>query len=111
MCNTMTAEEIPPYLMPVVAPIYRTVNDEQNKATGFEALQQLGNEILNLLQNKAGPTIYFAIYQRVRQQVIKSREERKSKDAILAVANPALAAKRKLDKHQRSQNKKKRTRF
>ncbi|KAI8646706.1 armadillo-type protein [Parasitella parasitica] len=111
ICNTMTAEEIPPYLMPVIAPIYRTVNDEQNKAAGFEALQQLGNEVLNLLQNKAGPTIYFAVYQRVRQQVIKSREERKSKDAILAISNPALAAKRKLDKHQRSQNKKKRARF
>ncbi|KAK4515117.1 proteasome regulatory particle base subunit rpn10 [Mucor velutinosus] len=111
MCNTMTTEEIPPYLMPVVAPIYRTVNDEQNKAAGFEALQQLGNEILNLLQNKAGPTVYFAVYQRVRQQVIKSREDRKSKDAILAISNPALAAKRKLDKHQRSQNKKKRTRL
>jgi U3 small nucleolar RNA-associated protein 20 len=65
-----------------------------------------------LLQTKAGPTIYFAVYQRVRQQVIKSREDRKSKDAILAIANPALAAKRKLDKHHRSQQaKKKRTRF
>ncbi|KAI8059768.1 armadillo-type protein [Thamnidium elegans] len=110
MCNTMTTEELPPYLMPVVAPIYRTVNDEQNKAAGFEELQQLGNEILSLLQTKAGPTIYFAVYQRVRQQVIKSREERKAKDAILAITNPALAAKRKLEKHQRSQqSKKKRT--
>jgi U3 small nucleolar RNA-associated protein 20 len=31
----MTPEELPPYLMPVVAPIYRTVNDEQNKVAGF----------------------------------------------------------------------------
>lgn len=52
------------------------------------------------------------MYQRVRQQVIKSREDRKSKEAILAVANPALAAKRKLDKHHKSQQaKKKRARF
>lgn len=78
----------------------------------LEELQQLGNEILSLLQAKAGPTIYFAVYQRVRQQVIKSREERKSKEAILAVTNPALAAKRKIDKHQRSQQaKKKRSRI
>ncbi|KAI7894165.1 armadillo-type protein [Mucor mucedo] len=110
MCNTMTADELPPYLMPVVAPIYRTVNDEQNKVAGFEELQQLGNEILSLLQVKAGPTVYFAVYQRVRQQVLKSREERKSKEAILAVTNPELAAKRKIDKHQRSQQKKKRSR-
>ncbi|CAO3621219.1 unnamed protein product [Mucor hiemalis] len=112
ICNTMTPEELPPYLMPVMAPIYRTVNDEVNKVAGFDALQQLGNEILNLLQAKAGPTVYFAVYQRVRQQVIKSREDRKSKEAILAVANPALAAKRKLDKHHKSQQaKKKRARF
>lgn len=38
MCNTMTPDELPPYLMPVVAPIYRTVNDEQNKVTGFGKL-------------------------------------------------------------------------
>jgi U3 small nucleolar RNA-associated protein 20 len=31
----MTAEELPPYLMPVIAPIYRTVNDEQNKDPNF----------------------------------------------------------------------------
>ncbi|OBZ87321.1 U3 small nucleolar RNA-associated protein 20 [Choanephora cucurbitarum] len=111
MCNLMTSDELPPYLMPVVAPIYRTVNDEQNKADGFEELQQLGNEVLSLLQNKAGPTVYFAVYQRVRQQVLKAREDRKSQEAILAVTNPALAAKRKLDKHHKSQAKKKRTRF
>lgn len=104
----MTPEELPPYLMPVIAPIYRTVNDEQNKAAGFEALQQLGNEVLNLLQTKAGPPVYFAVYQRVRQQVIKLREDRKSKDAVLAVTNPALAAKRKLDKHHKSKLAKKR---
>lgn len=34
----MTTEELPPYLMPVIAPIYRTVNDEQNKAAGFGKL-------------------------------------------------------------------------
>lgn len=31
----MTAEELPPYLMPVIAPIYRTVNDEHNKDPNF----------------------------------------------------------------------------
>lgn len=107
MANTMTAEELPPYLMPIVAPIYRTVNDESNKLPGFEALQQLGGEVLNLLQAKAGPTVYFAVYQRVRQQVLKQREERKSKDAVLAVANPALAAKRKLEKHRKSAKRRK----
>lgn len=75
----------------------------------IESLQQLGNEVLNLLQNKAGPTVYFAVYQRVRQQVLKTREQRKTKQAILAVTNPALAAKRKLDKRQKAiQAKKKR---
>ncbi|CEG75265.1 hypothetical protein RMATCC62417_10338 [Rhizopus microsporus] len=107
MCNTMMAEELPPYLMPVIAPIYRTVNDEHNKDPNFESLQQLGNEVLNLLQNKAGPTVYFAVYQRVRQQVLKTREQRKTKQAILAVTNPALAAKRKLDKRQKAMQAKK----
>ncbi|KAG1474631.1 hypothetical protein G6F56_000242 [Rhizopus delemar] len=111
MCNTMTAEELPPYLMPVIAPIYRTVNDEQNKEPEFVPLQQLGSEVLGLLQNKAGPTVYFAVYQRVRQQVLKVREERKSKQALLAVTNPTLAAKRKLDKKQKALQAKKKRKF
>ncbi|KAG0957866.1 hypothetical protein G6F61_002202 [Rhizopus arrhizus] len=113
MCNIMTAEELPPYLMPVIAPIYRTVNDEQNKDPNFASLQQLGNEVLNLLQNKAGPTVYFAVYQRVRQQVLKVREERRSKQALLAVTDPTLAAKRKLDKKKKTleAKKKRRVRF
>ncbi|KAI9478566.1 MAG: hypothetical protein EXX96DRAFT_601338 [Benjaminiella poitrasii] len=109
MCNTMTTEELPPYLMPVIAPIYRTVDDEQNKAEGFESLKQLGIEILNLLQNKAGPTVYFAVYQRVRQQVLKLRQDRKANKAVLAITNPSLAAKRRLDKQQKAHIKKKRT--
>ncbi|KAI8994575.1 armadillo-type protein [Pilobolus umbonatus] len=108
MCNTMTPDQLPPYLMPVIAPIYRTVHEE-NKAEGFDELKQLGNEVLGLLQNKAGPSVYFAVYQRVRQQVLKAREDRKSKDAILAVSNPTLAAKRKLNRSAKSSaNKKKR---
>ncbi|KAI7902962.1 armadillo-type protein [Cokeromyces recurvatus] len=108
MCNTMTTEELPPYLMPVIAPIYRTVNEEQNKSDGFDSLQQLGTEILNLLQNKAGPTVYFAVYQRVRQQVLQTRQERKANKAVLAITNPTLIAKRKLDRKQKAYAKKKR---
>ncbi len=73
----------------------------------------MGNEVLNLLQNKAGPTVYFAVYQRVRQQVLKVREERRSKQALLAVTDPTLAAKRKLDKKKKTleAKKKRRVRF
>jgi hypothetical protein len=65
----------------------------------LDALQQLGNEVLSLLQAKAGPTIYFAIYQRVRQQVTKTREERKTKEAILVSKNISFG-KNKTKKNQ-----------
>jgi U3 small nucleolar RNA-associated protein 20 len=56
---------------------------------------------LNLLQAKAGPTIYFAVYQRVRQQVTKTREERKTKEAILVSKTFHLVKKKKKKKKKR----------
>ncbi|KAI8366801.1 armadillo-type protein [Radiomyces spectabilis] len=95
MCNAIETEELGPYLLPVIAVIYRTVNDEATKEPGFDELKQLGNEVLNLVQKKAGPTAYFATYQQVREKVKQSKLDRKSRLARQAVVDPAAAARRK----------------
>ncbi|KAF7724248.1 U3 snoRNP protein [Apophysomyces ossiformis] len=82
MCNMIPGEELPPYLVPVIAPVYRTVEDKQTTTDGFEDLKRLGNELLSLLQKRAGSTVYFAAYQSVRQKVNDAKQERKAKRAI-----------------------------
>ncbi|KAG2222075.1 hypothetical protein INT45_007961, partial [Circinella minor] len=102
IANHMQAEELPPYLVSMITPIYRVTNDQQIKDDKeFEDLKQLGNEVLNMVQQKAGSTVYFAAYQRVRQRAADVRQERKTKRALEAVADPQLAAQRKIERRQK----------
>ncbi|KAL0082208.1 armadillo-type protein [Phycomyces blakesleeanus] len=110
MCNFIPSENLAPYLLPVITPLYYVVNDANSKDEQSVELKQFGNEVLGMIQKKAGTTVYFAAYQRVRQKVTKSKEERKAKLAIEAVVNPELAAKRKILKQQKNRDRK-RTRF
>ncbi|CAO3617504.1 unnamed protein product [Cunninghamella echinulata] len=109
MCNIMKTEDMPPYLFSIIAPIYHTVNGQTSKEEGFDNLKDLGNEVLNLVQKKAGPTAYFAVYQNIRQHSQEVRVERKTKRAIEAITNPELAAKRKMTRNLKKS--KKRVRF
>ena len=54
-----------------------------------------------MVQQKAGSTVYFAAYQRVRQRAADVRQERKTKRALEAVADPQLAAQRKIERRQK----------
>ncbi|ORZ06726.1 hypothetical protein BCR42DRAFT_496277 [Absidia repens] len=95
MCNVMKPEELSPYLFSMIAPIYHTVNGQVSREKGFDDLKTLGNEVLGMIQKKAGPTAYFAIYQNIRQHSIDIKEERKAQRAVESITNPELAAKRK----------------
>ncbi|KAI9252331.1 hypothetical protein BDA99DRAFT_563365 [Phascolomyces articulosus] len=102
IANHMQAEELAPYLVSMITPIYRVTNDQQIKDDKeFEDLKQLGNEVLSMVQQKAGSTVYFAAYQRVRQRAADVRQERKAKRALEAVADPQLAAQRKIERRQK----------
>ncbi|CAO3576085.1 unnamed protein product [Absidia cylindrospora] len=111
MCNVMKPEELPPYLFSMIAPIYHTVNGQVSREPGFDDLKTLGNEVLGMIQKKAGPTAYFAIYQNIRQHSIDIKEERKAQRAVESVTNPELAAKRKMARNQRKSSSNKRVRF
>lgn len=74
-------------------------------------LKNLGNEVLGMVQKKAGPTAYFAIYQNIRQHTTDIKVERKAQRAVEAIANPELAAKRKMARNFRKSSSSKRVRF
>jgi hypothetical protein len=130
----MKSEELPPYLFSIIAPIYHTVNGQFSREKGFgkliilanversnlhcilsstivEDLKNLGNEVLGMVQKKAGPTAYFAIYQNIRQHTTDVKVERKAQRAVESIANPELAAKRKMARNFRKSSSSKRVRF
>ncbi|KAG0304218.1 U3 snoRNP protein [Dissophora globulifera] len=99
------AEELKPYLIPIVAPIYRIVNDETSKGTDSEELKKLGSEVLDLVQKRAGTTAYFAAYNRVRQHVLDVRRERKQQRVMQAMNDPEARARRRIQKNEMKSRK------
>ncbi|SCU84481.1 LAMI_0C07646g1_1 [Lachancea mirantina] len=72
-----------------------------------QSLRDLSQECLQILESKMNISDYTTAFTKVKQEVIKRRQERKARRATLAVANPEIAARRKLKKHARSREKRK----
>ncbi|KAK5808754.1 armadillo-type protein [Linnemannia elongata] len=98
-------DELKPYLIPIISPIYRIVNDETAKGTEIEELKKLGSEVLDLVQKRAGTTDYFVAYNKIRQHVLEVRRERKQKRVMQAMNDPQARARRRLQKNEMKSRK------
>ncbi|KAF9926096.1 U3 snoRNP protein [Linnemannia zychae] len=98
-------DELQPYLIPIISPIYRIVNDETAKGTEMEELKKLGSEVLDLVQKRAGTTDYFVAYNKIRQHVLQVRQERKQKRVMQAMNDPQARARRRLQKNEMKSRK------
>ncbi|KAF9962564.1 U3 snoRNP protein [Modicella reniformis] len=97
--------DLKPYLIPMITPIYRIVNDETIKGTEVEELKKLGAEVLDLIQKRAGTTEYFNAYNKIRQRVLDVRRERKHRQVMQAMNDPEARARRRLQKNQMKSRK------
>ncbi|KAF9166281.1 U3 snoRNP protein [Actinomortierella ambigua] len=98
-------EELLPYLIPMISPIYRIVNDETAKGPEVEELKRLGQEVLDLVQKRAGKTEYLTAYNKVRQHVLEVRRERKQKRVMQALNDPEARARRRLQRNEMKSRK------
>ncbi|KAF8986162.1 U3 snoRNP protein [Entomortierella lignicola] len=97
--------DIKSYLIPIISPIYRIVNDETAKGTEMEELKKLGSEVLDLVQKRAGTTDYFIAYNRIRQHVLEVRRERKQQRVMQAMNDPEARARRRIQKNEMKSRK------
>ncbi|KAF9085956.1 U3 snoRNP protein [Mortierella sp. AD031] len=98
-------DDLKPYLIPIISPIYRIVNDETAKGPETEELKKLGSEVLDLVQKRAGTTDYFVAYNKIRQHVLEVRRERKQKRVMQAMNDPQARARRRLQKNEMKSRK------
>src|SRR4051794_5210911 len=102
MATFIPSSDLIPYLIFIISPIYRFVNDETIKEIGIDFnvifisiiiryvliiiirffllignSKQLGKEILDLVQKCVGTTQFHIVYNKVKQQVLEVRKERK----------------------------------
>ncbi|KAJ1946304.1 U3 snoRNP protein [Linderina macrospora] len=101
------------YIMPIVSPLYRTLNDTQlardpvtlpngtvkKPEELLEELKALTNEVVQLTQTRMGTTEFSKAMLKVKSYVEKVREQRREQRKQLAVIDPELHAMKKLKKH------------
>ncbi|KAG1788657.1 armadillo-type protein [Suillus plorans] len=96
MASHMEATQLERFLTHILTPVYRITEDDTIRDAGMEVLKVTATELLDLLQNKVGTTVFANTYNRIRQGASSIQQERRVARATKATTNPEAAAKRKL---------------
>ncbi|XP_044311647.1 small subunit processome component 20 homolog isoform X1 [Varanus komodoensis] len=99
-------DRIKPYLPTIIAPLYRELSSTY--AEQDPTLKNLSQEIIELLKKLVGLETFSVAFASVQKQASQKRAIRKKKRALQAVANPDIAAKKKLKRHKNKIEAKKR---
>ncbi|CAK6949748.1 small subunit processome component 20 homolog [Scomber scombrus] len=99
-------ERISPYLTTVITPLYREL--DSTYADQDPTLKNLAQELIELLKKKVGLEKFSLAFSSVQKEFSVRRAARKRQRAMQAVANPDIAAKKKLKKHKNKIEAKKR---
>ncbi|XP_066490771.1 small subunit processome component 20 homolog [Tiliqua scincoides] len=99
-------DRVKPYLPTIIAPLYRELSSTY--AEQDPTLKNLSQEIIELLKKLVGLEIFSIAFASVQKQASQKRVLRKKQRALQAVANPDIAAKKKLKRHKNKIEAKKR---
>ncbi|POI36058.1 hypothetical protein CIB84_000191 [Bambusicola thoracicus] len=99
-------DRIKPYLPTVLAPLYRELNSTY--AEQDPTLKNLSQEIIELLKKLVGLEAFSLAFSSVQKQANQKRAMRKKQRALQTVANPDIAARRKLKRHKNKAETRKR---
>uniref|UniRef100_A0A803XPU0 UTP20 small subunit processome component n=1 Tax=Meleagris gallopavo TaxID=9103 RepID=A0A803XPU0_MELGA len=99
-------DRIKPYLPTVLTPLYRELNSTY--AEQDPTLKNLSQEIIELLKKLVGLEAFSLAFSSVQKQANQKRAMRKKQRALQTVANPDIAARRKLKRHKNKAETRKR---
>ncbi|XP_029350573.1 small subunit processome component 20 homolog isoform X2 [Echeneis naucrates] len=99
-------ERLGPYLTTTITPLYREL--DSTYADQDPTLKNLAQELIELLKKKVGLERFSLAFSAVQKEFSQRRAARKRHRAMQAVANPDIAAKKKLKKHRNKIEAKKR---
>ncbi|XP_017285401.1 small subunit processome component 20 homolog isoform X2 [Kryptolebias marmoratus] len=103
---TLGKERLSPYLTTMVSPLYREL--DSTYADQDPTLKNLAQELIELLKKQVGLERFSLAFSAVQREFSQRRAARKRHRAMQAVANPDIAAKKKLKKHRNKIEAKKR---
>uniref|UniRef100_A0A8C4U3G8 UTP20 small subunit processome component n=1 Tax=Falco tinnunculus TaxID=100819 RepID=A0A8C4U3G8_FALTI len=99
-------DRIKPYLPTILTPLYRELNSTY--AEQDPTLKNLAQEIIELLKKLVGLEDFSLAFSSVQKQANQKRAMRKKQRALQTVANPDIAARRKLKRHRNKAETRKR---
>ncbi|XP_062441952.1 small subunit processome component 20 homolog [Rhea pennata] len=99
-------DRIKPYLPTILTPLYRELNSTY--AEQDPTLKNLSQEIIELLKKLVGLEAFSVAFSSVQKQANQKRAIRKKQRALQTVANPDIAARRKLKRHKNKAETRKR---
>ncbi|XP_047246285.1 small subunit processome component 20 homolog isoform X2 [Girardinichthys multiradiatus] len=99
-------EHLGPYLTTIITPLYREL--DSTYAEQDPTLKNLAQELIELLKKQVGLERFSLAFSAVQKEFSQRRAARKRHRAMQAVANPDIAAKKKLKKHRNKIEAKKR---
>ncbi|KAF8589509.1 hypothetical protein K439DRAFT_362879 [Ramaria rubella] len=106
MASYMGTGSLETYLVHILTPVYRILDDDTVKDSLTGDLRTLAQELLELVQNQVGTTKFVEVYNLIRQSVAVIRQERRNEKVVQAVKNPQAFARRKIQHNQVKKNHK-----
>ena len=106
ICAHLDPPDLNALLPCLLGPVARAADDESGKV--HPMVRELAAEALQLLQRRADAPAFVAAYQKVKDAQRAVRRDRKRREALEAVANPALAATKRIAKNVGKRDQKKR---
>ncbi|KAH9485782.1 U3 small nucleolar RNA-associated protein 20 [Psilocybe cubensis] len=99
MTSHMEAERLEQFLVHILTPVYRIIEDDTIRDSQMEELKTTATELQDLVQSKVGTTKFATVYNQIRQSVLGVRRERKVARVLQASTHPEAAAKRKIQRN------------
>ncbi|KDQ13943.1 hypothetical protein BOTBODRAFT_33064 [Botryobasidium botryosum FD-172 SS1] len=108
MTSHLDSEALEAFLMHILSPVYRIMDDDTIRDAQMDELKALAQELQSLVQTKVGTTSFSNVYNRIKQSVLAVRRERKTARALQATSHPERSAKRKMQRNVSKKDNRKR---
>ncbi|KAL9183708.1 hypothetical protein ACHAXT_004564 [Thalassiosira profunda] len=112
LCASCSPDHLVPYLELMIDPVDRSIREAANTSrpghTENDPSVALPKDVLQLIEDTCGTEHFVRACAEVNRKVREKRDKRKQEMAAEAIRDPTIASKRKIQKHLREKDRRKR---
>ncbi|EAU91851.2 U3 snoRNP protein Utp20 [Coprinopsis cinerea okayama7 len=108
MVTYLEPKRLEQFLTHILSPLYRIIEEDTIRDDQLEELKTTAIELRELVQQKVGGTTFSLVYNTIRQRILDTRRDRRTKRVMLATHHPEQAQRRKEKKLKLKKDSKKR---